>query len=107
MKITLRYRTVYPEADVEAAMQGSVMARTRRDYAGQGMRSFLLDVALDAIGTVRGREYSWCRSARGSSPGGAADRSGPRPWMIGGRIQAPNHGAPAPSDAMRARESAP
>lgn len=57
MKITLRYRTVYPEADVEAAMQGSVMARTRRDYAGQGMRSFLLDVALDAIGTVRGREY--------------------------------------------------
>jgi hypothetical protein len=39
-------------------MQVSVMARTRRDGAGQGIRPFLLDVLLDAIGTVQGVGYA-------------------------------------------------
>jgi hypothetical protein len=43
--------------DVAVAMQVSMMARTRRDGAGQGIRPFLLDVALDAVGTVHGLEY--------------------------------------------------
>jgi hypothetical protein len=46
-----------PEVDVAIAMQVSTMARTRRDRAGQEMRPFLLDVALDAVGTVRGAGY--------------------------------------------------
>jgi hypothetical protein len=33
------------------------MARTRRDVLDQGKRSFLLDVVLDAVGTVRGAGY--------------------------------------------------
>ena len=57
VKITPRYRADFPEVDVAIAMQVSVVARTRRDYAGQGIRPFLLDVALDAIGTVRGLGY--------------------------------------------------
>jgi hypothetical protein len=43
--------------DVAVAMQVSVMARTRRDGGGQGVRPFLLDVALDAVGTVASRGY--------------------------------------------------
>jgi hypothetical protein len=43
--------------DVEVAMQVFTVARTRRDAAGQGMRPFLLDVALVAIGTVAGHGY--------------------------------------------------
>jgi hypothetical protein len=38
--------------DVAVVMQVFTVARTRRDGAGQGIRPFLLDVALDAVGTV-------------------------------------------------------
>jgi hypothetical protein len=57
LKIRPRYRADFPEVDVAVAMQVSTMARTRRDGAGQGLRPFLLDVALDAVGTVRGGGY--------------------------------------------------
>jgi hypothetical protein len=42
---------------IAVAMQVSTMARTRRDGAGQGIRPFLLDVVLDAVGTVQGVGY--------------------------------------------------
>ena len=57
LKITPRYQADFPEVDVAVAMQVSTMARTRRDGVGQGTRPFLLDVALDAVGTVAGRGY--------------------------------------------------
>ena len=52
-----RYRADFPEVDVAVVMRVSVKARTRRDRAGQGIRPFLIDVALGAIGTVRGAGY--------------------------------------------------
>jgi hypothetical protein len=58
VKITPRYRADFPEVNVAVPMQVSVMVRTRRDYAGQGTRPFLLDVTLDAVGTVAGHGYN-------------------------------------------------
>jgi hypothetical protein len=57
VKITTRYRADFPEVDVAVAMQVFTMARTRRDGAGQGVRRFLLDVVLEAVGTVQGAGY--------------------------------------------------
>jgi hypothetical protein len=57
LKIAPRHPGDFPEVDVAVAMQLSMMARTRRDGAGQGMRPFLLDVVLDAVGTVQGVGY--------------------------------------------------
>ncbi len=57
MKITPRYRADFPEVDVAVAMQVSVTARTRRDAAARGIRPFLIDVALDAVGIVAGHGY--------------------------------------------------
>jgi hypothetical protein len=58
LKITPRYTADFPEVEIAVAMQVSVMARTRRDGAGQGIRPFLLDVVLDAVGTVAGHGHN-------------------------------------------------
>ena len=57
VKITPRYHADFNEVDLEAALQVSVMARTRRDGAGHRVRPFLLDVALVAVGTAKGDGY--------------------------------------------------
>jgi hypothetical protein len=57
VKITPRYTADFPEVEIAVAMQVSVMARTRRDGPGQGVRPFSLDVVLEAAGTVQGHGY--------------------------------------------------
>ncbi len=57
VKITPRYRADFPEVDVAVAIQVSMMARTQRDLVGQMIRPFLIDVALDVVGTVAGHGY--------------------------------------------------
>src|SRR5579864_1842353 len=55
LKVTPRFRTDYPEVDVVVSMHVSVTARTRRRDADLGTRTFLLDVQVDAAGSVAGR----------------------------------------------------
>jgi hypothetical protein len=57
LKIAPRFRADFPEVDVAVAMQVVITARTRRRGVDLGGRTFLLDVALDAVGTTQGLGY--------------------------------------------------
>jgi hypothetical protein len=57
VKITPRFRADYPPVDISLAIHVSMTARTRKADADLGMRTFAIDVELDALGTVQGYGY--------------------------------------------------
>jgi hypothetical protein len=57
MRIMPRLRADFPEVDVLAEMQVSLIARTQRRGVDLGTRTFLLNVVLDAVGTVQADGY--------------------------------------------------
>ncbi|HEV2356233.1 MAG TPA: hypothetical protein VGZ23_01255 [bacterium] len=61
VKVEPRFPADYPSVDVVAAMSVSLTARTRQRGLNLGIRTFLIDVQVDAIGTVRGDGYDVVR----------------------------------------------
>jgi hypothetical protein len=57
LKIMPRLRADYPPVDITLAIRVSMTARTQKHGLDLGLRTFSIDVELDAVGMVQGHGY--------------------------------------------------